>query len=138
MAEEYKEEKEREGEEFSEVIPGTEEQTSLSAEKAQEPGFWQSVSQTTQRGAGAVRAGTERLIRFAQDTTKRTRVKLETRNLQKELDNLYKEEGKKLWQLHKEQKLGEIENSFSEDFKKTDELEQKIAEKKKESEIISS
>ena len=86
--------------------------------------------------AEAVSSGAEKVGEFAQDTAHRAKLKLDVHHLRNKLEEIYSESGKKLWHLHHDQKLNEVEAIFAETFKEIDKLQEAIETKEKEEEAI--
>lgn len=99
--------------------------------------FMSRVRGTVEKGVAALKTGTQKITQFTGGAAKLAKLKLEIHNLQSELDNLYLEAGRKLWQMHKEKKLGEAKNAFAGQFEKYQELKQQIAAKEQEAGGIS-
>jgi hypothetical protein len=72
-----------------------------------------------------------RVSDFAGDTTRLARLRMQIRGLERNRRLIHREEGEKLWRLYRENKLGDLEEAFSDVFKKNEEVEIKLEAKKK-------
>lgn len=90
------------------------------------------LSEATDKGVNTIREVTEKIHHFASEATELTKLKIELHNLQKEREKFLLLMGEQLRNLHKSDKVRNIQKKFKYDFQKLDELEAGIAEKEKE------
>jgi uncharacterized coiled-coil protein SlyX len=95
------------------------------------------LSDAKNKGVHAIKEVAEKIRLFAHDSTELTKLKIELHNLRKEKEKLFMLMGEQLANLYKSHDLSQIENKFTYDFKRLDELETTIAEKEKDSEKFS-
>lgn len=111
------------------------EETSPEQKSGQE--FQEKVARISEKVGDAVKKGSERVAKFTGSATRLSRLKMEIHNLRNQLHKVHLESGKKLWQMHQENKLSEIDTAFSEEFAQIADLEKQIRTKEKEAEAIS-
>ncbi len=90
------------------------------------------LSEAADKGVHAIKEVAEKIHQFAGEATDLTKLKIELHNLQKEREKFLILMGEQLRNLHKSNKLRNIQTKFKYDFKKIDEIETSIAEKEKE------
>ena len=95
------------------------------------------LSEAADKGVLALKEVFERVKDFSSDAAELTKLKIEIRNMKTDRDKLYASMGKKLWNMKKSAKLENIQSTFSEDFNKLEDFEDKIAKKEKQAEKIS-
>ena len=78
----------------------------------------------------SMKIGVQKLSDFASDSSQVAKIKFEILNLNSDV-------GQKLWKLHKEKSLENIEEKFKNEFNKIAEMERKIAQKQKQVETVS-
>lgn len=85
----------------------------------------------------SMKIGVQKLSDFASDSSQVAKIKFEILNLNSDRKSLLRDVGQKLWKLHKEKSLENIEEKFKNEFKKIADMESKIAQKEKEVETVS-
>lgn len=84
----------------------------------------------------SMKIGVQKLSDFASDSSQVAKIKFEILNLNSDRKSLLREVGQKLWKLHKDKSLQNIEEKFKLEFKKIEDLERKIALKEKEVQTV--
>ena len=85
----------------------------------------------------SMKIGVQKLSDFASDSSQVAKIKFEILNLNSDRRSLLRDVGQKLWKLHKEKSLENIEEKFKNEFNKIAEMERKIAQKQKQVETVS-
>lgn len=99
--------------------------------------FQEKVNKLSTKVGEAIKKGSQRVAKFTGSATRLSKLKVDIHNLHNQIEKVHLENGKKLWQMHHDKKLGEFENNFSEEFKQIENLEKQIKTKEKEVEAIS-
>ncbi|NIR46892.1 hypothetical protein GWO43_00205 [candidate division KSB1 bacterium] len=99
--------------------------------------FFDKVGDVAQKGVELSKRGAQKLFHFTGSATKLSKLKVEIHNLETQCEKQYLEAGKKLWQMYKDGKLGELKSKFDPEFQKVEGFKKQITEKEKESEKIS-
>jgi len=99
--------------------------------------FQERVARISEKVGEAVKRGSRRVAKFTGSATKLSKLKMDIHNLQNQLDKVRLQSGKKLWQMHQDNKLGQLDNKFSQEFDQIADLEKQIRTKEKEAEAIS-
>lgn len=99
--------------------------------------FKDKVSDYANKSLQVLKIGVQKLAHFTGSATKLSKLKVEIHTLQTNCDKIYLDVGKKLWQLHKDDKLRELGTAFEEEFKKIEDFHQQITAKQKEADKIS-
>ena len=89
------------------------------------------LSVIAQKAYDAVKDGVQKLSDFASEGSQVAKMKFEILNLSSDRKSLLREVGQKLWKLHKDKSLNNIEEKFKKEFAKIAELEKQIAAKEK-------
>lgn len=95
------------------------------------------LSAIAQKAYDAVKDGVHKLSDFASDSSQVAKIKFEILNLSSDRKSLLRDVGQKLWKLHKEKSLNNIEEKFKKEFDKIAEFERQIAAKEKEVQAVS-
>lgn len=106
-------------------------------QKPTEEGFARKANEAARRGYEALKKGTSRVGDFAGDTARAARLRAEIYGLERTRRKIHRQEGEKLWRLHRENKLGDLEQAFSEELKMNEDLEAKLEAKKREIDAMS-
>ncbi len=95
------------------------------------------LSEAADKGVMALKEVFERVKDFSSDAAELTKLKIEIRNLKTDREKLYASMGKKLWDMKKTDKFGNVQSTFNEDFTKLEDFADRIAKKEKQAEKIS-
>jgi hypothetical protein len=95
------------------------------------------LSVIAQKAYDAVKDGVQKLSDFASEGSQVAKMKFEILNLSSDRKSLLRDVGQKLWKLHKDKSLINIEEKFKKEFDKIAELEKQIAAKEKEMHAVS-
>jgi len=95
------------------------------------------LSAIAQKAYDAVKDGVQKLSDYASEGSQIAKIKFEILNLSSDRKSLLREVGQKLWKLHKEKSLVDIDEKFKKEFTKIAELEKQIAAKEKEVQAVS-
>lgn len=95
------------------------------------------LSVIAQKAYDAVKDGVQKLSDFASEGSQVAKMKFEILNLSSDRKSLLRDVGQKLWKLHKDKSLNNIEERFKKEFSKIAELEKQIAAKEKEMHAVS-
>jgi len=117
----------------------TEKKTDVKQQEHERSGedFQERVNKLSAKVGEAIKKGSQRVAKFTGSATRLSKLKVDIHNLHNQVEKVHLENGQKLWQLHHNKKLGEIDNNFSDEFKKIEDLEKQIKTKEKEAEAIS-
>jgi len=117
--------------------PKTAEEKIGGEEQYEEEDWGEKLSAIAQKAFDTVKDGVQKLSDFASDSSQVAKVKFEILNLSSDRKSLLREVGEKLWRLHKQNSIDNIEDKFKIEFNKLAEFEKKIAAKEKEVEAVS-
>lgn len=117
--------------------PKTAEEKIGGEEKFEEEDWGEKLSVIAQKAFDAVKDGVQKLSDFATDSSQVAKIKFEILNLSSDRKSLLREVGEKLWRLHKQNSIGNIEEKFKIEFDKLANFEKKIAAKEKEVDAVS-
>jgi hypothetical protein len=92
-------------------------------QKPSEEGIRRRANEAARKSYEALKRGTGRVSDFAGDAARLAKLRMEIRSLERTRRLIHREEGEKLWRLHRENKLGDLEEAFSEELQKNEELE---------------
>lgn len=106
-------------------------------EKYEEEDWGEKLSVIAQKAFDAVKDGVQKLSDFATDSSQVAKIKFEILNLSSDRKSLLREVGEKLWRLHKQNSIEDIEARFKIEFDKLADFEKKIAAKEKEVDAVS-
>ncbi|GAB4379080.1 MAG: hypothetical protein Kow0042_28110 [Calditrichia bacterium] len=95
------------------------------------------IISTADKGVQFAKEMFEKAKHFSVETTELTRLRIEIRKLRNRQDNIYREMGKKLWEMKKNETFQKIRAKFEGEFKQLEELEAEISEKEKQIQNIS-
>jgi hypothetical protein len=95
------------------------------------------LSTIAQKAYDAVKDGVQKLSDYASEGSQIAKMKFEILNLSSDRKSLLREVGQKLWKLHKEKSLVNIDEKFKKEFEKIAQLEKQIAAKEKEVQAVS-
>lgn len=95
------------------------------------------LSAIAQKAYDAVKDGVNKLSDLASEGSQVAKIKFEILNLSSDRKSLLRDVGQKLWKLHKEKSLVNIDEKFKKEFDKIAELEKQIAAKEKEMQAVS-
>jgi len=99
--------------------------------------FQEKVTVVSNKVGETIKTGAQKVFRFTGSATKLSKLKVEVHNLQNQVEKIQLETGKKLWEMHKQNKLGEMDSAFDVEFKRIENLQKQIADKEKDAESIS-
>lgn len=106
-------------------------------QEPEEENLGEKLSTMAEKVFESMKVGVQKLSDFASDSSQVAKIKFEILNLNSDRKSLLREVGQKLWKLHKDKKLQDIEEKFKTEFKKIEDLERKIALKEKEVHTVS-
>jgi hypothetical protein len=95
------------------------------------------LNMIAQKAYDAVKDGVQKLSDFASEGSQVAKMKFEILNLSSDRKSLLRDVGQKLWKLHKDKSLQNIDEKFKKEFAKIAELEKQIAAKEKEMHTVS-
>ncbi len=84
--------------------------------------------EVAQKSGGALKTSASKMGDFTSHAAHLAKLKMEAHRLNNELCKLILEMGHKVWNLHKDQNLHQVEDVFSEDFKEIASIEKKLEE----------
>ncbi len=84
-----------------------------------------------------IKVGAKRVGKFAEDATELGKLKVEIHKLEGDLDKLFSETGRKIWDLYQTEKLGQAGTAFTEEFKQITNLQKNLKSHQQQVEAIS-
>lgn len=99
--------------------------------------FRDKVGDFANKGLQVLKTGAQKITHFTGSATKLSKLKLEIHQLQGRCDEIYHDVGKRLWQMHKDNKDDDVSSVFVEQLKEMADLQKQIAAKDQQVEKIS-
>jgi hypothetical protein len=93
---------------------------------------FEKVSKTAVKAYKILKTGAEKASNISESAIRLTKLKYEAGKLKNEQDKLFLEAGKKVWNLHKLDKLSQVESDLSDDLLRLIFLQNKITANEKE------
>ncbi len=111
---------------------GNGEESGIAGQDGNHTSKWVKIFEEVAEKSGSVlKTSAFKVGDFTAHATHLAKLKLEAHKLNNELCKLILETGHKLWELHKDHNLDQVEDIFSEDFKEIASIEEKLQENQK-------
>jgi ElaB/YqjD/DUF883 family membrane-anchored ribosome-binding protein len=89
------------------------------------------LGSATEKETNVLKDISEKVHQFANKETELTRLKIELPNLKEEHEGLLRVMGENLWNMHRANRMTRLKSKFKYDFKRLQEVEAEIKEKKR-------